>query len=433
MQSLRSRRFLFSLLILVPVLVGADAALKHSPSIGVQPDGSIMIPTGQALTPAGHHIEVNDRPLGMVVSPNGELLAVVTGSNFAPRALHIIDVRSKALKQTIAIGDSFVGVDFSPSGDTLYVGGGRNNDVKIFGLAPDGRFVAAGSVSIPASAPSGLSVNAGGNRLYVALNTKHSVAVIDTATRSLITEVPVGIHPYTTLLSADGSKVYVSNWGGKVPGPGDVTDGMFPVVVDPRTGIPVSGTVSVIVTATNTVVKTIEVGLHPVGMALSPNGDRVYVTNANSDTVSVIDTATDTVTKTLNVGLMDGGGSVPVLGSSPNAITVSPDGRTLYVANASQNAVAVVDADTEAANAVKGFIPTGWYPTAVALDRGGRQLFIASGYGFGSLAPTPPTRQGRRYSDRLGVISILNVPGPGERAGSRRRCAGTTEACRPVE
>ena len=96
--------------------------------------------------------------------------------------------------------------------------------------------------------------------------------------------------------------MYVSNWGGKVPGPTDFTDGMFPVVVDRRTGIPVSGTVSVLDTASNTVVKTIDVGLHPTGMALSPRGDRLYVTNANSDTVSVIDTATDTVVKTLHVG-----------------------------------------------------------------------------------------------------------------------------------
>jgi len=396
--------------------VGADAALKHSPSIGVQPDESILIPTGQALTPAGHHIEVNDRPLGMVLSPHGEWLAVVTGSNFAPRALHIIDMASKTLKQTIAIGDSFVGVDFSPSGDTLYVGGGRNNDVKIFGLAPNGEFVAAGTVSIPGSAPSGLRVNGDGSRLYVALNTLHAVAVIDTATRSLIAQVPVGIHPYTTVVSADDSKVYVSNWGGRVPGPGEFTDGMFPVLVDERTGIPVSGTVSVIDTATNAVVKHIEVGLHPVGMALSPSGDRVYVTNANSDTVSVINTETDAVTKTLNVGLVGSGiGKAAVLGSSPNAVTVSPNGRTLYVANASQNAVAVVDPyKRRSSYAVQGFIPTGWYPTAVALDASGEQLFIASGYGFGSLGETPPTRVGRSYADRMGVISILDVPGRGE-------------------
>jgi hypothetical protein len=99
MRNVGNRRFLFSLLILVPALVGAGVAAQNSSVIGVQPDGSILIPTGQALTPVGHHIEVNDRPLGMVPSPDGELLAVVTGSNFNPRALHIIDVKSKTLKQ----------------------------------------------------------------------------------------------------------------------------------------------------------------------------------------------------------------------------------------------------------------------------------------------------------------------------------------------
>ena len=122
------------------------------------------------------------------------------------------------------------------------------------------------------------------------MNMRHEVAVIDTAARAVLAEVPVGIYPYTTVLSADGSKAYVSNWGGRVPGPTDFTDGMFPVVVDRRTGIPVSGTVSVIDTAANKVTRTIDVGLHPSGMTLSPAGDRVYVTNANSDTVSVIDT-----------------------------------------------------------------------------------------------------------------------------------------------
>jgi len=80
------------------------------------------------------------------------------------------------------------------------------------------------------------------------------------------------------------------------------------------------------------------------------------------------------------------------------------------VANADNNCVAVVDVGKPGKSQVKGFIPTGWYPTAVALDRSGRQLFIASGYGFGSLAPSPPDQLGRSYTDRMGVISVLNVP-----------------------
>src|SRR5262245_42888119 len=245
MRLVRNRSVLASALIGF-VLVGVGVALKSTVTVGVQPDGRILIPNGRALTPAGEHVEVNDRPLGMVLSPNGKLLAVVTGSNFAPRALHIVDPDARSVKQTISIANSFVGVAFSPNADRIYVGGGASNDVKIFAATGPDPFAANGTIPIAGAAPSGLSLSADGSRLYVALNMTHEVAVIDTATRTIVSRVPVGIYPYTTAMSGDGSKVYVSNWGGKVPGPADVTDGMFPVAVDPRTGIPISGTVSVI-------------------------------------------------------------------------------------------------------------------------------------------------------------------------------------------
>ncbi len=412
------------LLAVSAIAVGISAtafAISHRAVVGVQPDGRILVPNGQTLTPAGTHIEVDDRPLGMVMSPDGSRLAVVTGSNFNPRALHIIDVNTHALKQTITIANSFVGVAFNPDGNRIYVGGGASNDVKIFTAAANGMFAADGTIPISGgSAPSGLALDANGARLYVALNQTNEVAVIDTATRTILSRVPAGIYPYTAVISADGSKVYVSNWGGMVPGPSDFTDGMFPVVVDRRTGIPVSGTVSVLDTASNTIVKTIKVGLHPTGMALSPNGSRLFVANSNSDTVSVISTSTDQVVKTLQVG-ETGRFGTPIPGSSPNAVAVSPNGRTLYVANATENAVAVVDVDAGPfSKAVRGLIPTGWFPTAVALDSTGRQLFVASGYGFGSIAQTLPG-EGRSYTDRLGEVSVLDVPNNWELAGFTRQ------------
>ncbi len=411
MRSRTSGRTAITLLIATLGIGTTLSAVRHQ-RVGVQHDGAILVPNGQRLTPAGTHIDVNDRPLGMVASPDGSLLAVVTGSNFNPRALHLIDIQSRTLKQTIAIPNSFVGVAFSPDGDTIYVGGGSSNDVKIF-RANNGVFAAAGTIPVSGGPqPSGLTLNADGSRLYVAFNQTNEVGVIDTAARSLVARVKAGTYPYTAVISADGRKVYVSNWGGRIPGPGDFTDGQNPVVVDSRTGIPVSGTVSVLDTTTNTIVRQIAVGLHPTGMALSPSGDRVYVTNANSDTVSVIDTATDAVIRTLFVG-EPGPGRTPLLGAAPNAIAVSADGRTLFVANAARNAVAVVDADGHA-DAVRGLIPTGWYPTAVALDRSSTQLFVASGYGFGSIAPTTPPGEGRSYTDRVGEVSILDVPSRGE-------------------
>ena len=413
---MRSRLFDRAAITLLIATLGVGTtvlAVRHRVA-GVQQDGDILIPTGQTLTPAGTHIDVNDRPLGMVVSPDGSLLAVATGSNFAARALHVIDIQTRTLKQTIAISNSFVGVAFNPTGDTIYVGGGASNDVKIF-KATGGVFAAAGTIPISGGPqPSGLALNADGSRLYVALNQTNEVAVINTATNAIVARVKAGTYPYTAVISGDGRKVYVSNWGGRIPGAADFTDGQNPVLVDHRTGIPVSGTVSVLDTATNTIVKQIDVGLHPTGMALSPSGDRVYVTNANSDTVSVIDTATDTVLKTIYVG-QNGPDRTPLLGGSPNAVAVSPDGRTLFVANGAQNAIAVVDADATA-DAVRGLIPTGWYPAAVVLDHSGSEMFIASGYGFGSIAPTTPPGEGRSYTDRVGEVSILDVPNRGELA-----------------
>jgi len=369
--------------------------------VGRQADGSIIIPSGQRLTPAGTQIEVADRPLGMTLSPDGALMVVVTGSNFASRRLHVIEVASASVVQTINIGDSFVGVAFSSDGQRLYVGGGRDNDVKFFRKNSATTFVADGVVSIATSEPSGLSLSPDDSTLYVALNRRHSVAIIDTASRA-VQEVPVGSYPYTT--ASLGSKVYVSNWGGRRPLPGDQTDGVIPVVVDPETGIANNGTISVLDAASRKVVASIEVGLHPSALLISPDRGRLYVTNANSDSVSVISTSTDELEQAIDVRLFAGA----PLGSAPNALAISPDGQTLYVANGANNAVAVVTM-ADGKTSVTGFIPVGWFPAALGLSADGQRLFVGNSYGFGSIAPVPKG-QGRSFADRVGVVSVIDVP-----------------------
>jgi YVTN family beta-propeller protein len=349
-------------------------------------------------------LDVNDRPLGMVLSPDGTRMAVVTGSNFAPRALHIIDANKAAALHSIPIGDSFVGVAFSSDARTLYVGGGASNEVKVLREREGGSFAQADAFPIAGSAPSGLSLSPDGDVLYVALNLKHAIAVIDLRSKQ-VHELPVGMHPYTTAATPAGDKVYVSNWAGRRARPDDTADEVHRIVVDPRTGIPSTGTVSVVDASKRTVIKDIDVGLHPSGMALSPDGRRLYVANANSDTVSAIDTKTDEVIESINVRP----GKKAPIGSAPNALAVSPDGKTLYVANAANNAVAIVDVSRRSAR-VTGFVPTGWYPTAVAAPRDGKRIWIASGYGFGSIAPVRPGQKGRSYRDRAGVVSLVDVP-----------------------
>lgn len=361
--------------------------------------GRTLLPTGQVVAPAGTQIAVNDRPLGLTLSPDGRTVAVVTGSNFAPRALHLIQLASRKVEQTIALGDSFVGVAFSADGQELFVGGGQDQELKLFRREGAG-FQANGTVKLE-GAPSGLAV--AGESVLVALNQKHALAIVHLPTRR-VELVEVGSYPYTVAVS--GGKAYVSNWGGRRPRQEDSTDGVFPVVVDPRTGIPTSGTVSVVELSSRRVTAEIVTGLHPSALAL--HGKRLYVANANSDSVSVIDTERDRVVATLPARITP---KAP-LGSAPNALAISRDGKTLYVANGADNAVAVLDAAT---GRTRGFIPAGWYPTAVALSSDEKELLIASGYGLGSLPPS--------YKNRQGLITVVGQP-------SERQLAEWTKSVR---
>jgi YVTN family beta-propeller protein len=401
-MSIRNRRFTFLVALLVALTIGAVAAVTFA-VVGKQPSGSVILPNGQTITPAGIQLEVNDRPLGIAITPDGTQVAVATASNFQSRALHFIDLSTRSIAQTIGIGNSFVGLAFTADGNTLYVGGGADNDVKIFTRASGGQWTQMPRIVISNAAPSGLSLSPAGDKVYVALNRGHALGIIDVATRA-VTRVATGAFPYGALVTKDGRKVYVSNWGGRLPLPGDATDGSNPVVVDPQTGNANNGTISVFDTGTLAVVKTIEVGLHPSAMALSPDGKRLFVANANSDSISVIATAQDAIEATIDVRVKK---SDP-LGSAPNAIAVSSDGATLYVANAGNNAIAVVEPNRPA-NPVRGFIPVGWFPAAVALTSD-NQLIVGNGYGFGSIAPLPPGATGRSYSDRRGVVSFIAAP-----------------------
>ena len=109
----------------------------------------------------------------------------------------------------------------------------------------------------------------------------------------------------------------------------------------------------------------IPVGEHPNAMMLSADGARLFVACANTNAVWVIDVASRTAKEQIAVALYP---QAPV-GTTPNALALSPDGQTLLVANADNNTVAVVDVENPARSEVEGFIPTGWYPTAVTFDK----------------------------------------------------------------
>jgi YVTN family beta-propeller protein len=120
---------------------------------------------------------------------------------------------------------------------------------------------------------------------------------------------------------------------------------------------------------------------HPSAIAANPVRDEVYTANANSDTVSVIDTKSDRVVENIDVALAPGSAK----GSMPEGVVVSPDGATLYVAESGENAIAVVDLGRRV---VRGFIPTAWYPSSVAVTPDGRRLVSGNTNGLGA-GPNP--------------------------------------------
>jgi YVTN family beta-propeller protein len=93
-------------------------------------------------------------------------------------------------------------------------------------------------------------------------------------------------------------------------------------------------------------------------------------------------------------------------GTTPNALALSPDGKTLLVANADNNTVAVVDVTTESSR-VRGFIPTGWYPTGVTYAPDGKRIYVLSGKGLSPTANPRGPAPGNRGADGQYIAAML--------------------------
>ncbi len=376
-----------------------------------------LLPNGWTLTPEGAQIPVSDLPLNMVLSDDGRYLLVTT-NGAGDQTINVIDLLRGRSAQTVSVKKSWLGLAFAPDGKRFFVSGGDDNEVMIFDFA-GGRAAQAGKIILGSADyhrlgdkernearrkglgefafPAGVAVTPDGKRLYVAENLTHRVAVVDLATRKVITKIAVGEYPYDCEVARDGKRVYVSNWG--------------------------SRSVAVIDTAVNQVVNNIPVGDHPNDLELTRDGKTLYVANANSNTVSVVDTEQLKEIEAISTALHP---KSPI-GSAPNAVALSPDEKTLYIANADNNDVAVVDVARRGASEVEGFIPTGWYPTSVRVSRDGKRIFVANGKGVASSAnpqgPNPYIGRTPQYIGSLlkGAISLIDRPTKARLARLTRR------------
>jgi len=154
-------------------------------------------------------------------------------------------------------------------------------------------------------------------------------------------------------------------------------------------------------------VSSITVGDNPNELCITRDGYFLFVANANDNTVSVIDTRERSVVETLNAALFP---DAPI-GSTTNSLALSEDEKTLYVANADNNCLAVFNIAEPGKSSSKGFIPTGWYPTCVRIT--GKTLFVANGKGLSSLAnpygPNPTDVSDEVAYQQAGKIAKIKV------------------------
>jgi len=395
-------------LIAVGVVALSTLALPTPMHVGPQPEGGYVVATGQRVRPVGQSVTFAGRPIDLALAPDGKALYVKDN-----RGLVVIATETWQLRQELAFpsgGGSMHGIAVAPDGRRLFLTTAQNilweATVQADGTVAWGRKIALpGPGGKGDSDACGLALLPDGKRLLVCLSRNNSLGIVDLKEGRLTKEIPVGIAPYAVALASDARTAYVSDWGGRHPEADEPSaDSAGTKTLIDRRGVGASGCVSFVDLAAERQTGLVETGLHPSGLQLSPDGKTLYVANANSDTVSAISTETRKVVETIsarpNVRMP--------FGNAPNALALSADGRTLYVANGGNNALAVIERRAEG-SVLRGLIPTGWYPGGVVSD--GRALYIANVKGLGSRTEDPK-QAGHGVYQYMGLVQRVWIPTP---------------------
>src|SRR6266508_1418928 len=368
-----------------PALVGLTlVATRLVP--GPVRGGATLLPSGWRIQPAGRQVSVGTLPLNLVVTGDG--LAFVTNNGYGDNGLMRVDAAAGTAGWILRVRAAWLGLAHTGrrGADTLWAsGGGRNRVYRLVSARLGATWTADSVVLADTSAKlfvGGVAILPGQALVAAVGNLSDSVYLIDAVTLQRRGAAAVGHRPYTAV--ADAGRLDVSDWGDSTVS-----------VIDLSAGPPYHRT-------------ALFVGPHPSALAL--RGRDLFVALAGSNGVARVDLATGRVTEQLTVALDPRApalkDSLSVVGSDPNALALSPDGRTLYVAMAGNNAVAVVRVGPRAMR-VAGLIPAGWYPTAVATSADGRTLYVANGKGGGSGANPDGTYIGDVIP---GSVSIVALP-----------------------
>ncbi len=383
--------------------------------VGRQVDGSVLLSTNQSITPAGRQVEFDGRANAMALSPDLKTAAILNGN---AQAIVLIDLEAGKVRQVfdkVGGSASYDGILYSSDGKKLYAS--QTGRIVIAGVQADGTLALEKLIEVPrttayfpgtspSSYPGGLALSEDGNTLYVALSRNNALGLLDLNSSRWTAQIPVGNAPHAVIV--DGNTAYVSNQGGRPAKVGDstVNSSGTNIVADKTSGFANTGTVSVVNLETLRETRTIKVGHQPTAMLL--DGQRLFVTNTNSDTVSLLNTDSGKLERTIAVKPFAGA----KLGSSPNGLALIGKNR-LAVSLGRNNAVAIYSLPTSPNEAVlfEGLVPVGFYPTSVATD--GTHLLALNGRGVGALGPDrvggPDPATNKKAKSVYSVVSSLSI------------------------
>jgi DNA-binding beta-propeller fold protein YncE len=364
--------------------------------MGRQPDGGFLVSTGQRVE-AGS-IPFNGRPIDLAVHPSREIFAVLNkNSVFLATASGVIE----ASQVPLGANAGFRGLAWTPDGEWLLASTDQGH-IQMLRVKGDKIHIGAKITIRPESdpanpVPGGMAVTREGSRLFVAAANRNAVVEVDLEEKKRVREYPVENLPFEARLSEDETLLIVSNWGGRLPRPGDRTakSEKLDILVDER-GAPASGSVSLIDLKSGAT-RHLEVGIHPTSIVVS--GERAYVANAMSDSISEIDLKAGSILRTIPLRW----GTLRVLGGMPNALAL--DGRRLLVADGGDNAVAEVDLES---GQVLGFRHAGYFPVAIALSHDKAHAYVLNTKGNGSVSKTTLGKPGNAH-DFQGTVTVVDL------------------------
>lgn len=315
----------------------------------------VLLPNGWKLSPAGRSFELGDLPLNLVVSHNKQYIAV-TNNGQSIQQIQMVDVKAEKVIDSVIIPKSWYGLTFTSDDKFLYASGGHDNRIMKYAI-DNGKIKAVDSIILDKPwpvrvGPAGIELDEKRGLMYVVTREDKQLYIINLKTKSVLKKLGLEAEGYDVKLAKDASTIFISCWG---------CDKVLQLDAN-----------------TQQWKQPINVGDNPNEMLLSPEGKLLYVCNANDNSVSIIDIKQQRVIETLDAALYPNSPS----GSTTNSMALDNVAKRLYIANADNNCVAVFDVEQPGRSVAKGFIPVGWYPTAVRLING--KLWVANGKGFSS-------------------------------------------------